>query len=35
MSTTELSKGVRGNDELIKIKNKQIFSYYNFMFCIE
>jgi len=26
MSTTELSKGVRGNDELIKIKNKQIFS---------
>ncbi|MFX0027451.1 MAG: hypothetical protein ACFE8M_13700 [Candidatus Hermodarchaeota archaeon] len=26
MSTTELSKEVRGNDELIKIKNKQLFS---------
>ncbi len=26
MSTTELSKEVRGNDELIKIKNKQVFS---------
>jgi len=26
MSTTELSKGVRENEELIKIKNKQIFS---------
>jgi len=32
MSTTELSKGVRGNDELIKIKNKQIFSV--IAFCI-
>jgi hypothetical protein len=32
MSTTELSKRVRGNDELIKIKNKQIFTV--IAFCI-
>ncbi len=26
MSTTELSRGIRENDELIKLKNKQLFS---------